>query len=94
MPRAKHGPCALCRRCVPLTFHHLIPRKMHRRAHFRKRYSRQALGAGIDVCQRCHTGLHRLHDEMMLARQLNTLQALQEDDAVARHVDWVARQKS
>jgi len=94
MARTKHGPCALCGRSVPLTFHHLIPRKMHRRPHFRKRYSRQTLNAGIDICGRCHTGLHRLYDEMTLARQLNTLDALREDDAVGRHIDWVARQKS
>lgn len=93
MPRAKHGRCALCERLTSLTFHHLIPRKMHRRPRFRKRYSRERLNDGIDVCSRCHTGLHRLHDEMTLASALNTLDALRSDAAVARHVEWVARQK-
>jgi hypothetical protein len=67
---------------------------MHRRPRFRKDYSREQLNAGIDVCRRCHSGLHRLHDEMTLAKQLNTLEALQEDDAVQRHVSWVSKQKS
>lgn len=94
MARLKHGSCALCSRVTALTFHHLIPRKMHRRPRFRKDYSREQLNAGIDVCRRCHSGLHRLHDEMTLAKQLNTLEALQEDDAVQRHVSWVSKQKS
>ena len=93
-PRAKHGPCALCGRETPLTFHHLIPRKMHRRTRFRKAYERDELQRGIDVCARCHKGLHRLHDEMTLGRDLNTLEALVADPAVAKHVAWVRKQKS
>ena len=93
MGRARHGRCALCGRETTLTFHHLIPRKMHRRARFRKRYTREELNRGIDVCPRCHKGLHRLHDEMTLGSELNTLAALADDPAVARHVAWVAKQK-
>ena len=94
MARPKHGVCALCRRETTLTFHHLIPRKMHRRARFRKRYTREELGRGVDLCPRCHKGLHRLHDEMTLGSELNTVDALRADPAVARHVAWVAKQKS
>ena len=94
MGRAKHGRCALCGRETALTFHHLIPRKMHRRARFRKRHDRDELQRGIDVCVRCHKGLHRLHDEMTLGQELNTLEALAADPAVARHVEWVRKQKS
>ena len=93
MGRPKHGVCALCARETALTFHHLIPRKMHRRARFRKTYSREELNRGVDVCGRCHKGLHRLHDEMTLGTTLNTLEALAADPAVARHVAWVAKQK-
>lgn len=92
--RVKHGTCALCGRVTSLTFHHLIPKKMHRRPRFRKRHDRSELNRGIDVCARCHRGLHRLHDEMTLASRLNTLDALRDDEAVAKHVAWVARQKS
>lgn len=94
MSRARHGSCDLCERETALTFHHLIPRKMHRRPRFRKDYSREQLNRGISLCRRCHTGLHRLYDEMTLAKHLNTLEALQQDEAVKRHVGWVARQKS
>lgn len=94
MSRRKHGPCALCKRDTVLTFHHLIPRKVHRRARYRKTYSRETLQRGIELCRRCHTGLHHLYDEMTLAQRLNTLESLQQDEAVQRHVLWVARQKS
>ncbi len=93
MPRRKQGCCELCNRDTALTFHHLIPRKMHRRPRFRKDFSREQLNAGVELCRACHTGLHRLFDEMTLAKRLNTLKALKADEAVQRHVSWVARQK-
>lgn len=93
MPRSKYGQCALCQRETHLTFHHLIPKKMHRRARFRKQLHRDALNAGIDICQACHRGVHRLYDEMTLATRLNTLDALQSDEAIRRHCQWVARQR-
>ena len=93
MARAKTGHCALCGRDTQLTFHHLIPRKMHRRSRFRKRVDRGTLQAGIDICQPCHRGIHRLYDEMTLATHLSTLDALRSDEAIRRHCQWVARQR-
>lgn len=90
---AEQGICALCGRLCPLTFHHLIPRKLHRRAHFQKHFDKQALQRGIYLCRACHRGIHRLFDEMTLGRQFNTLAALQENPDVQRHVAWVAKQK-
>jgi hypothetical protein len=88
----KTGPCALCGRDAPLTFHHLIPRKVHRRRRFATRLSRAALAEGVDVCRLCHRAIHRFHDEMTLARHLCTLEALREDPALKRHAAWAARQ--
>ena len=90
---SKFGTCELCRRTTHLTFHHLIPRKLHRRTRFKKHYSRQDLNRGIDICRQCHNGLHDLYDEMTLARQFSTLDALLGDEAVMRHATWVSRQK-
>ncbi|MAM88662.1 hypothetical protein [Allohahella sp. A8] len=86
--------CELCARPVDLTFHHLIPRKVHRRAHFQKRYDREQLNAGIWICRLCHRGLHRLYDEMTLARDFSTLERIQADEAIARHIAWCAKQKA
>lgn len=93
-PRPKFGCCSLCQRETALTFHHLIPRKLHKRNRFAKRYTREQLNVGVMLCRRCHKGIHRLYDEMELGSRLNTETALREDPAIARHVAWVARQKS
>ena len=86
--------CALCGRHCPLTFHHLIPRKVHRRARFQKHYTRDELQRGVYLCRACHRGVHRLFDEMTLARDFNTLEALLGDEGIQRHVTWVAKQRS
>lgn len=86
-------PCALCGRSVPLTFHHLVPRKVHRRGWAKRTLSREAMQAGVYLCRMCHSGVHRLHDETKLARELNTLEALRADAVVAKHVAWVRKQK-
>jgi hypothetical protein len=87
------GCCCLCGRRRPLTFHHLIPRKVHRRKHFRKHYARAELQQGIAVCQLCHSGIHRLYDELTLAKRLSTLDALRNDPAIRRHCGWARRQR-
>lgn len=87
------APCALCGRTAPLSFHHLIPRKVHRRPRFRSDYSRETLAAGIEVCGLCHRAIHRFHDEMTLATRLNTLDALKDDPQLSRHAAWAARQR-
>ncbi|MGF1537705.1 MAG: hypothetical protein ACFB4J_14660 [Elainellaceae cyanobacterium] len=91
--REKFGQCRLCQRHCALTFHHLIPKKMHRRSHFQKRFSKAELNQGIDICRLCHNGIHDLHDEMTLAKEYYTLEALRADAQVSKHVEWVARQK-
>lgn len=93
MTNLRSGLCALCGRHTELTFHHLIPRKVHRRSRFRKQHAREALQAGVELCRLCHRGVHRLYDEMTLARQFASLQALRDDPAVRRHVDWVRKQR-
>lgn len=87
------SPCELCGVCRQLTFHHLIPRKLHRRTSFKKHYSREILNTGIDICQPCHRGLHKLYDEMALGKRFYTLDLLLADEAVQRHVQWSAKQK-
>lgn len=91
--RAPFEHCELCNRAIPLTFHHLIPRKMHRRPRFKKAYTRDELNQGIWVCQACHRGIHKLFDEMTLARDFNTLDKLLADPAVQKHIAWVGKQR-
>ncbi|MEM1433822.1 MAG: hypothetical protein AAGG11_07210 [Pseudomonadota bacterium] len=85
--------CALCERETLLTFHHLIPKKAHRRPRFRKRYDRATLASGIRICRLCHRGIHKLYDEIELAERFNTLASLRADEALSRHISWVSRQQ-
>tara|TARA_B100001059_G_C17831921_1_gene585205 strand:- start:3398 stop:3694 length:297 start_codon:yes stop_codon:yes gene_type:complete len=85
--------CQLCDRQCQLTFHHLIPRKVHRRSYFKKHYNKSQLQEGVMLCRLCHKGLHTFYDEMTLAKQFNSLQQLQADARISQHVDWVRKQK-
>lgn len=78
---------------MPLTFHHLIPRKMHRRKGFRRRFSKEELNIGIHVCRQCHRGIHALYDELTLATQFYNLELLLGDKTLAGHFRWVAKQR-
>jgi hypothetical protein len=86
--------CPLCGRQVPLTFHHLIPRKMHRRAYFQKHFTKAERNRGIMICRACHSGIHDRFDEMTLAKSYASLDLLAADEDLQRHFAWVAKQKA
>ncbi|GHG74696.1 hypothetical protein GCM10010919_28380 [Alishewanella longhuensis] len=85
--------CELCGRHCLLTFHHLIPKKMHRRSFFRSHYSKAELQNGVMLCVTCHKTIHRFYDEMTLAKRFNTLYALQADEKIQSYLVWVKKQK-
>lgn len=88
------GVCALCARPTRLQFHHLIPRKVHRRAWFARTFGREEMHQrGLWLCRLCHRFIHAQYDEATLGRDLNTLELLRAQPAVQRHVQWAARQK-
>lgn len=89
----KINKCPLCKRTVPLTFHHLIPKKVHRRTYFKKNYSKAELNQGVLICRLCHSGIHNCYDEMTLAKEFYTLKQIQADATIRKHVGWVAKQK-
>jgi hypothetical protein len=90
--KSNDGICELCQRECQLTFHHLIPKKVHKRNFFRKKYRKDDLQQGIHICRKCHSGIHNLYDEKHLAKELNTLEKLLADEAIQKHVKWVAKQ--
>lgn len=91
----KTGGCELCGRLVSLTFHHLIPRKVHRRPRFLRRHGKpEMLSRGLYLCRLCHGGIHDLiPDEAVLAEQFNTRELLLAHEGIARHIAWAAKQK-
>jgi len=91
--RAPVGHCPFCGRDAALTFHHLIPKKLHRRTRFRKEFSREELNRGIELCRQCHTGIHARYDEMTLFRDFAEPAALLADPELQKFFAWVGRQK-
>ena len=78
---------------LPLTFHHLIPKKVHRRRHFSRRYDRNILNQGTYICQDCHQHIHATYDEMRLATDYSAIETLINDPVLQRHFRWLARQR-
>lgn len=91
--KEKFGECLFCKRECRLTFHHLIPRKVHRRAHYKKHFSKAELNEGVAICRQCHSGIHKQYDEMQLAKIFNTAEALAADATLQRHFAWVSKQR-
>ena len=91
--QSKTRHCPLCARQTHLSFHHFIPRKVHRRAHYKKNYTKAQLNEGVHVCKQCHSGMHKAYDDMALAKEFNTLEKIQADETLTRHFAWVAKQR-
>ena len=75
--------CELCKRegIIKITEHHLIPKEVG--------------GAKLPVallCQDCHKQIHALYTNKELAMRLNTLQALEKDERVARYLRYIRTQ--
>lgn len=78
--------CQLCRRPIDqLTQHHLIPRQYTKRR-------KQDPGPTIDICLACHKQIHTLFDNVYLARELNTLEKLQQHPKMIKFIAWVHKQ--
>ena len=94
-PGQPSGTCDLCGRQVPLSFHHLIPRAVHRKPRFQKRHSKDEMRhTGLNICRLCHDGIHDLiPDEKELAESFHTKEALLAHEGIARHVAWARKQK-
>jgi len=86
-----HVTCVGCGQSRRLTFHHLIPKKLHRRPHYKRHYSKAELNQGVMMCRPCHAGVHRLFDEMTLAKSLKTAATLLNDPRLQKHFAWVAK---
>jgi hypothetical protein len=88
------GTCELCEREKPTTFHHLIPRRVHRIKRFKKMFTKAQMNEGVDLCKLCHDGIHDIiPEEKDLATHYNTKEKLLAHEGIAKHVEWAKKQK-
>jgi hypothetical protein len=87
--------CELCGRAARLTFHHLVPRKVHKRTRYIQRHGRDAMrSTGLWLCKLCHSGIHTIiPNEKVLAESYYTKELLLGHEGIARHVAWARKQK-
>ena len=84
--------CELCQSEAAHNFHHLIPRTLHTNKWFKKRYTRQQLARGLDLCRGCHRAVHRLiPSQKELGRHFNTRRKLLDHPKVGKYVAWKRR---
>ena len=86
--------CALCGSNKLLTFHHLIPRTLHRNKWFRKNFELTDMRErGITLCRKCHSFIHKQFSEKELGREFNSLEKLAGDERVQKFVSWARKQR-
>lgn len=87
--------CELCGRAVRLTFHHLVPRRVHKRTRFIRRHGKDEMrSTGLWLCNLCHSGIHTMiPNERTLAESYHTRELLLSHAGIVRHVAWVRKQK-
>ncbi len=79
--------CELCEREMEnLTIHHLVPRQYSKRKKIK-------IGDTISICSPCHRQIHSLFDNKILAQQLNTIEALQNEPQMKKFLSWVKKQR-
>ncbi|KAL3678677.1 hypothetical protein R1sor_021633 [Riccia sorocarpa] len=88
------GHCAMCLRYMPLTFHHLCPRMLHKSMLKKGLYTKQNINDGIDICRPCHSAIHHVFDHETMALKMNTLEKLMEDERVQRWVRYAEKQRT
>jgi hypothetical protein len=86
--------CQLCECEEVHNFHHFIPRTLHSNKWFKKRFSREEMRQGIEVCKSCHQAIHSLiPDEKDLGRHYNTKPLLLAHPEIRKYVRWKRRKQ-
>lgn len=92
-----NSECEICFRTMPLTFHHLHPRAIHKR--YLKKYPQVNAfylhTTGAKLCAPCHRAVHRtIPNHMELAEKYNTVDKLMELEKMQKWAEWASKQRS
>jgi hypothetical protein len=84
--------CEICdRHWIPLTYHHLIPKQVHDKAIKRHWHNEWDLGSVAWLCRACHSFVHKIASNEVLAKELYTVDLLMDRDDVKAWAKWVGR---
>jgi hypothetical protein len=85
--------CKLCDREKNLTFHHFIPKTLHKNKWFKKRFTKEQMSEDIYICEHdCHPEIHKFIDAKEMGREYNTLKKLKKHPLVSNYIKWVRKQ--
>ncbi|GAB7361374.1 hypothetical protein MBLNU230_g1429t1 [Neophaeotheca triangularis] len=91
-PSARPEGCEICdREHLPLTYHHLIPRQVQAKAVKRGWCADWELQKVAWLCRACHSFVHRVASNEVLAREFNDVEALLQREDVQKWAQWVGR---
>ena len=87
--------CELCERTnMKLTFHHLIPRKMHDKKYIQKLHPTIEFNRyGIYLCIPCHNQLHTLFSHKDLAIEFYSIERIKTSEKMKAAIKFNAKQK-
>lgn len=87
-------PCELCGRSdLKLTFHHLVPRKMHGKKYITKLHPEIDLNTyGIMVCIPCHKMIHKKISHRDLALIYFSKELLLEHEEIKKFIEFQSKQ--
>ncbi len=85
--------CVLCKRELPLTFHHVIPKLVQKRRWVKELHTATQLQEGIWVCKPCHSAIHRFIEHADLAREYHTVGRLLSHEELGKFVRWSQKQR-
>ncbi len=90
-PPPRPDACELCGREAPLTKHHLIPRALHGKPRYRRRFARsERLTAILWLCHPCHKHIHTVLGERELAEHYRSRESLIGHPEIRTFVEWLA----
>lgn len=85
--------CGLCEREKELTFHHYIPKALHKNKLFIKLYEKKYMKShGVNLCDDCHYAIHHFHTEKELGKYYNDMKKLLTSEKVKNFLKWIKRQ--
>ena len=88
------GNCELCNRTKPLSSHHLIPVTLHGNKWFKKNFNTMDMKTRkAMVCEDCSRYIHDTYSPKELGRKLNTVEALRNDEKIAKFIKFVRKKK-